>query len=69
MANPKKKHSPSRRDSRRASNFKLELGSLSRCPNCAAARPPHRVCAACGFYGTTMIVPPKPPKKKKDEGR
>lgn len=68
MANPKKKHSPARRDSRRSANFKLVYGSLSRCPNCGVARPPHRVCAACGFYGKELVVTPKAPKKK-DEGK
>ena len=68
MANPKKKHSPARRDSRRSANFKLVYGSLSRCPNCGAARPPHRVCGACGFYGKELVVAPKAPKKK-DEGK
>ena len=67
MANPKKKHSPSRRDSRRSANFRLELGSLSRCPNCGATRPPHRVCAACGFYGKELVVAPKAPKKANEE--
>ena len=67
MANPKKKHSPSRRDSRRASNFKLEFGSLSRCGNCGASRPPHVVCSACGFYGKELVVAPKAPKKKDEE--
>jgi large subunit ribosomal protein L32 len=68
MANPKKKHTPMRRDMRRSQNFKLEMGSLSKCPHCGAARPPHRVCAACGYYGTELILPPKV-KKDKNEGK
>ena len=66
MANPKKKHSPARRDSRRSQNFRLELGSLSKCSNCGAAHPPHRVCAACGFYGGELILAPKTKKDKKE---
>jgi large subunit ribosomal protein L32 len=68
MANPKKKHSQMRRDMRRAQNWRLEMGSLSRCSHCGASRPPHRVCAACGYYGNELVNPPKAPKKK-DEGR
>ncbi|MBK8870883.1 MAG: 50S ribosomal protein L32 [Elusimicrobia bacterium] len=67
MANPKKKHTPSRRDSRRSANFKLVFGSLSKCSNCGAAVRPHRVCAACGFYGKELVVAPKAPKKKGEE--
>ncbi|HOW28846.1 MAG TPA: 50S ribosomal protein L32 [Elusimicrobiota bacterium] len=68
MPNPKKKHTPSRRDMRRAQNWRLEFGSLSRCSQCGAARMPHRVCPACGFYGGELILPPKVKKDKKKEG-
>ncbi|HMU74554.1 MAG TPA: 50S ribosomal protein L32 [Elusimicrobiota bacterium] len=67
MANPKKKHSPARRDSRRSANFRLVMGSMSRCSNCGAARPPHRVCAACGYYGKELVVAPKTKKSKGEE--
>jgi large subunit ribosomal protein L32 len=67
MPNPKKKHSPSRRDSRRAQNWKLELGSLSRCTQCGAARAPHRVCPACGYYANELVKAPKVKKDKKDK--
>lgn len=67
MANPKKKHTPSRRDSRRSANFKLEMGALSRCSQCGAARPPHRVCAACGHYGNVLVSAPKTKKSKGEE--
>ncbi len=66
MANPKKKHTPMRRDMRRSQNFRLELGSLSKCSNCGAVRPPHRVCAACGHYGGELILAPKVKKDKKE---
>ena len=66
MANPKRKHTPMRRDMRRAQNFRLELGSLSRCSNCGAARQPHRVCVVCGFYRGELIVAPKVKKNKKE---
>jgi large subunit ribosomal protein L32 len=67
MANPKKKHTPMRRDMRRSQNFRLELGSLSRCGNCSAAVMPHRVCPVCGFYGGKLTVPPRVKKSKTDE--
>ncbi|HRY29394.1 MAG TPA: 50S ribosomal protein L32 [Elusimicrobiota bacterium] len=67
MANPKKKHTPMRRDMRRAQNWRLELGSLSRCPHCGGMRPPHRLCPACGYYGAELILPPKVKKDKKEK--
>lgn len=66
MANPKKKHSPARRDSRRSQNWKLEMGSLSKCTQCGAAVMPHRVCPACGFYKGELVLAPKVKKSKKD---
>ena len=67
MANPKKKHSPARRDSRRSANWKLELGSLSKCPQCSAAVMPHRVCPACGYYKGELVLAPKVKKKKEGQ--
>lgn len=29
---------------------------LSPCPHCGKLRHPHRVCAACGYYGNKLIV-------------
>ncbi|HOW89475.1 MAG TPA: 50S ribosomal protein L32 [Elusimicrobiales bacterium] len=65
MPNPKRKHTPSRRDSRRASNWKLETKSLSSCPQCGSLRLPHRVCASCGAYNGKIEVARK--EKKTDE--
>ena len=67
MPNPKKKHTPMRRDMRRSQNFKLTAASLSTCSNCGAGRMPHRVCPACGFYAGELVAPPKQPKKKRDQ--
>ena len=66
MPNPKRKHTPSRRDSRRASNFKATMPNANKCPQCSAPKLPHRVCRACGFYDGELIVPRK--EKKKTEG-
>jgi large subunit ribosomal protein L32 len=59
MPNPKRKHTASRRDSRRASNWTVEVGSISKCPHCGAARMPHRVCPKCGFYNGQLVNPRK----------
>jgi large subunit ribosomal protein L32 len=67
MPNPKRKHTPARRDSRRAANWKLETKSLSSCPQCGAMRLPHRVCAACGTYNGKIEVVRKE-KKGDDQG-
>lgn len=49
MANPKNRHSRSRRDKRRA-NWKLEAPNLGECPQCHAPKLPHRMCDNCGYY-------------------
>jgi large subunit ribosomal protein L32 len=67
MANPKKKHSPARRDSRRSANWKLEMGSLSKCPQCGVAIKPHHVCPACGHYKGVLVLAPRVKKKKEGE--
>ncbi|HVE13573.1 MAG TPA: 50S ribosomal protein L32 [Elusimicrobiota bacterium] len=70
MPNPKHKHSRSRRDSRRAQNWKLETSSMSVCENpaCKKLRQPHRVCPHCGFYNGKLVVPKREKKSKKSEG-
>jgi large subunit ribosomal protein L32 len=67
MPNPKRKHTRSRRDSRRASNWKVEVGSINACPHCGAPRLPHHVCPSCGFYNDQLVQPHKE-KKGKAEG-
>jgi large subunit ribosomal protein L32 len=59
MPNPKRKHTPHRRDSRRSANSKLDNPSLSKCSNCGAVKQPHKVCPECGFYNGKLIVPRK----------
>ena len=65
MPNPKRRHTRSRRDSRRSQNQKMELKSLSVCKQCGAMHLPHRVCPSCGFYNGKLEVPKK---EKKTEG-
>ena len=66
MANPKKKHTPMRRDMRRSANFRLEIMSLSVDPKSGETHMPHRVSPS-GFYRGELILPPKQ-KKKKGQG-
>lgn len=55
MANPKRRHSKSRRDKRRAHDH-LRQPTKSTCPNCGETKLPHRACPACGEYrGRTVI--------------
>lgn len=49
MAVPKRKTSKARKNWRR-SHHALEAPGLAACPNCGAARLPHRVCQSCGHY-------------------
>jgi large subunit ribosomal protein L32 len=67
MANPKKKHTPMRRDMRRSNNFRLVAASLSKCSHCGVAVLPHRVCSACGHYNGELVLAPKQPKKNRGE--
>ena len=55
MANPKRRHSKSRRGKRRAHDF-LVAPNLSVCTNCAAPVMPHRVCPNCGYYKGRQII-------------
>ena len=65
MPNPKRKHTPMRRDKRRAQNWKLEVKSLSSCSQCGGLR--HRVCPSCGSYNGKIEVAPK--AAKGEEGK
>ena len=67
MPNPKRKHTPHRRDSRGSANSKIEALNSNICSNCGAPKMPHRVCPSCGFYDGKLIVPKKAKKAKKQE--
>lgn len=56
MAVPKKKMSKSRRDSRRAHNFRVVAPNLSTCPNCKSPMLSHRVCPTCGQYQGRQVI-------------
>jgi large subunit ribosomal protein L32 len=49
MPNPVKRHSKTRRNTRRAHDF-LKQPSLSLCPQCNEPKLPHRVCPTCETY-------------------
>lgn len=55
MPNPKRRHSKSRRNKRRAHDF-LQVRSASECPNCHEAKMPHRACPHCGYYAGREVV-------------
>ena len=57
MAVPKRKVSKSRRDKRRASNFRISVPSVVDCPHCHEKKIAHQVFKNCGYYdGQERIV-------------
>lgn len=56
MAVPKRKVSPSRRDKRRASNFKLTAPNFAICSKCGEPVMPHRACRNCGTYKNKEVI-------------
>ncbi len=66
MAVPKEKVSRARRDSRRASNWKVSAPNLVECSHCHEMKLPHKVCKKCGYYdGVEVINMEKDEKKAK----
>ncbi|MFW6140023.1 MAG: 50S ribosomal protein L32 [Acidobacteriota bacterium] len=55
MANPKRRHSHSRKNKRR-SHHALRVPSLSLCPNCGNPKMPHRACPDCGYYKERQVI-------------
>jgi large subunit ribosomal protein L32 len=56
MANPKHRHSKSRRDKRRTQKQKLAAPNLAVCPQCQEVKKPHHACLSCGTYNGREIV-------------
>ncbi len=56
MAVPKKKKSKMKTHSRKTANMRLAAPSRSICPRCAAAKLPHTVCPACGWYKDRVAI-------------
>ena len=65
MANPKRRHSNTRTQLRRAHDF-LVPKSRSQCAQCGAFILPHRVCTACGFYKGKLVKVIKVKTKAKE---
>ena len=55
MPVPKRRHSNSRTNKRRA-NWKLTAPNLVQCSHCHQPRMPHRACPQCGYYGGREVV-------------
>lgn len=55
MPNPKRKHSRSRRNKRRA-NYGLPKPTLVPCSQCKTLKPPHIVCPECGTYSGEAVL-------------
>lgn len=66
MPLPKRKHSKTRRDKRRAANSRMYVASLSVCPQCKKMKAAHRVCPHCGYYkGKPVVMVEKIKEEKK----
>jgi large subunit ribosomal protein L32 len=55
MPLPKRRHSGTRRDKRRA-NDALSQPASSFCPNCQEPKQPHRICKSCGYYDGKEVI-------------
>ncbi len=55
MANPKHRHSKTRRDKRRT-HYKAVAPTLVSCPKCGAAMEYHHVCSECGYYRGKLAI-------------
>jgi large subunit ribosomal protein L32 len=56
MAVPKKKKSKMKTRSHRAAAWTLDAPARSVCPRCGAAKTPHVVCGACGWYNNRQVI-------------
>ncbi|HNX69401.1 MAG TPA: 50S ribosomal protein L32 [Candidatus Omnitrophota bacterium] len=65
MANPKRRHSNTRTQLRRAHDH-LTPRSMSQCPKCGTFILPHRVCTSCGFYKGKQVITIKVKSKVKE---
>jgi large subunit ribosomal protein L32 len=55
MANPKRRHSVSRKHMRRAHDF-LVSTQLGQCPKCGQQLRPHQICGYCGHYRGVEVI-------------
>lgn len=66
MANPKKRHTGSTRNSRR-STWRIPYPTLVECPQCHTFVLPHQVCFSCGYYGGKVVYVVKTKEEKEKE--
>ncbi len=68
MATPKKRHTKSRRNQRRAGIF-LKKPAIVLCPKCGKEVKPHTLCWNCGYYKGKEVIDifKKLDKKEKKE--
>jgi len=55
MANPKRRHSHSRKMKKRAHQA-LTVPPLALCSNCGSPKLPHRACPECGYYKERPVI-------------
>jgi large subunit ribosomal protein L32 len=55
MPVPKRRHSNSRTNKRRA-NWKIHPPTVATCSHCNQPKLPHRVCPNCGYYGEEQVI-------------
>ncbi len=58
MALPKRRHSKTRRDKRRA-QWKASTPTVTECSNCGQPKEPHRACTSCGYYKNRSVFLPR----------
>ncbi|MGI6435311.1 MAG: 50S ribosomal protein L32 [Syntrophomonadaceae bacterium] len=56
MGVPKRRHSHSRKNMRRAEWRKLDKPGLVECPQCKELKLSHRACLNCGFYKGKNVI-------------
>jgi large subunit ribosomal protein L32 len=66
MPVPKKRHSNTRTNKRRA-NWKIKPVNFGACPACGDPILPHRACPSCGAYQGRQVIVKKEKKDKKEK--
>lgn len=56
MAVPKKRHSRSRTNKRKAVWKRIDKPGLVECPQCRELKMPHRACLSCGYYKERNVM-------------
>ena len=66
MPVPKKRHSNTRTNQRRA-NWKVKPKNMGKCPSCGEPILSHRACSSCGSYNGRQVLNIKVKKGKGKE--